>query len=202
MQRSDDANHILLHHDGLYAPVHGQEFQGAVLLKAYPNLIVEVLFWCSEATGICEFMTTMYFLQEFLLVLWFLSKIVSSINEGILQFSHSSLIVHENQRRVQLTVTRTCSESLLGYCSGSISVAYSPETKPTVRLPGNLVVRQGSAVVYSTTDLRRFLGRGDTLRLVDNTSRKMKYLDTTSIVCHQKRWFQWPHIYNLCILQP
>jgi hypothetical protein len=127
-------------------------------------------------------MTTMYFLQEFLLVLWFLSKIVSSINEGILQFSHSSLIVHENQRRVQLTVTRTCSESLLGYCSGSISVAYSTETKPTVRLPGNLVVRQGSAVVYSTTDLRRFLGRGDTLRLVDNTSRKMKYLDTTSIV--------------------
>jgi len=143
---------------------------GALLPTAYPNVNVEVLFLCTGASRICKFMKTMYFLQEILLVLCFLSNEVSSINEGILQFSHSSLIVHENQKQVQLTVTRTCSESLLGYCSGSISVAYSTESKPTARLPGNLIVRQGSAVVYSTKDLRQFLGRGDTLRIVDNTS--------------------------------
>ena len=54
-----------------------------------------------------------------------------------------------------------------GYCSGSVSVAFSTEAKAAVELPGTFSLRQGSKNVYSSKDVRNFLGRGGTIRFND-----------------------------------
>ena len=118
----------------------------------------------------------------YFLCLLALCSITGATNEGKIEFLRSKVYVHENQKSVLLTLTRTCHESLNGFCSGSVSIGYSTEQKADSVLPANISVRQGSSRAWLSGDVREYLGRGEMFRIADANRRNHEELDNVYFV--------------------